>query len=74
MVRNLSLSHSSVLKARRITWPSEIYEKETVDDERYCILEILLSSTMHTKMSCKILIIRRVIRVSKTCINSKRYL
>lgn len=35
MVRKLSLSHSSGLKARRITRPSEIYEKETGDDETY---------------------------------------
>lgn len=35
MVRYLSLGHSSVLQARRITRPSEIYEKETVEDETY---------------------------------------
>lgn len=27
--------HSSVLKARRITWPSKIYEKETMGGETY---------------------------------------
>lgn len=33
MVRNLSLSHRSALKTRRITRPSKIYEKETMDRE-----------------------------------------
>lgn len=36
------------------------------------ILEILLSLTMNTNMERKILIIHRVIRMSKTCLN--RYL
>lgn len=44
MVRNLSLGHSSVSKARRITRPSKIYEKETMRH----LLEILLSLAVHT--------------------------